>query len=131
MFSIDYKSRTPIYRQVVDSIEKMATHGVLKPEEQLPSVRALAVELSINPNTIAKAYNELEARGIIYSLAGKGSFISDNSNHLLEQAAANLREKLTALAEDAAQIALAREDFMRLCDEAWRNYEEKEEYDND
>ena len=65
MFSIDYRSRTPIYRQIIDNVENLAARGVLQPDGQLPSVRSLAVELSINPNTIAKAYSELEAKGII------------------------------------------------------------------
>ena len=79
MFSIDYRSRTPIYRQIIDNVENLAARGVLQPDGQLPSVRSLAVELSINPNTIAKAYSELEAKGIIYSLPGRGSFLCGNS----------------------------------------------------
>ena len=59
MFTIDYKSRVPIYRQLVDRVEYLAARGLLSPGSQLPSVRALAVELSINPNTIAKAYSAL------------------------------------------------------------------------
>ncbi|MDO4732644.1 MAG: GntR family transcriptional regulator, partial [Bacillota bacterium] len=74
MFAIDYKSRVPLYQQIVENVEKLTLRGILLPEQQLPSVRALAMELSINPNTIAKAYAELEARGLIYSLPGRGSF---------------------------------------------------------
>ena len=99
MFTIDYKSRVPIYRQLVDRVEYLAARGLLSPGSQLPSVRALAVELSINPNTIAKAYSELEAKGVIYSVPGRGSFVSDNTDTLRQETLKRLADKLRALAE--------------------------------
>ena len=119
MFSIDYRSRTPIYRQIIDNVENLAARGVLQPDGQLPSVRSLAVELSINPNTIAKAYSELEAKGIIYSLPGRGSFLCGNSCALRQQIIDNLSQKLEEDAAEAHQIVMEQEDFMDLCDKAW------------
>ena len=119
MFSIDYRSRTPIYRQILDNVENLAARGVLQPDGQLPSVRSLAVELSINPNTIAKAYSELEAKGIIYSLPGRGSFLCGNSGALRQQIIDNLSQKLEEAAAEAHQIVMEQEDFMDLCDKAW------------
>ena len=68
MLRIDFRDSRTIYEQVADGIEDMAMHGVMQPDEQLPSVRQLAMELSINPNTIQRAYSELESRGVIYYL---------------------------------------------------------------
>lgn len=79
MITIDYRSRVPIYDQIVNGIIRLKTVGVLKVDDKLPSVRQLANELRINPNTVQKAYTMLEADGIIYSVSGKGSFISGDS----------------------------------------------------
>ncbi|OPY60133.1 MAG: HTH-type transcriptional repressor YtrA [Pelotomaculum sp. PtaU1.Bin065] len=75
MFELDLRSRAPIYEQLVEKIKELIINKVLKPDEQLPAVRVLAGELTINPNTIQKAYRELEHQGYIYSIPGKGSFI--------------------------------------------------------
>ncbi len=76
MLQLDLQSRQPIYEQLIQKVSEMISAGALKPEEQLPSVRNLARELGVNPNTVQKAYQELERSGIIYSVAGKGSFIA-------------------------------------------------------
>lgn len=76
MFELDLRSRKPIYEQLVDKMKELIINEVLKPDEQLPSVRQLAQELTINPNTIQKAYRELELQGFIYSQKGKGSFVN-------------------------------------------------------
>ncbi len=75
---VDLRSRTPIFEQIVNSVRDLVVKGLLKPDEHLPSVRALATELAINPNTIQKAYGELERQGIIYSLAGRGNFVASD-----------------------------------------------------
>jgi GntR family transcriptional regulator len=75
MFELDLRSRAPMYEQLVEKIKEMIINNVLKPDQQLPAVRVLASELTINPNTIQKAYRELEHRGYIYSVPGKGSFV--------------------------------------------------------
>ncbi len=75
MFELDLRSRAPMYEQLVEKIKELIINNVLKPDEQLPTVRVLAGELTINPNTIQKAYRELEHRGYIYSVPGKGSFV--------------------------------------------------------
>jgi GntR family transcriptional regulator len=76
MFELDLRSRKPIYEQLVDKMKELIINEVLKPDEQLPSVRQMAQQLTINPNTIQKAYRELETQGFIYSLKGKGSFVN-------------------------------------------------------
>lgn len=78
MFQLDFKSGVPICDQIVNGFIKLKALGVLKGGDQLPSVRALASKFSVNPNTVQKSYAILEANGIIYSVKGKGSFISDD-----------------------------------------------------
>ena len=75
-FDIDLKSRTAIYEQIYKKTVELIINGQLKEDDQMPSVRALSAEISVNPNTIAKAYAMLEKDGIIYSLAGRGSFVA-------------------------------------------------------
>ncbi|OLA71748.1 MAG: GntR family transcriptional regulator [Ruminococcus sp. 37_24] len=76
MFDLDLQSRTPIYEQLYKKTIELIIKGVLKENEQLPSVRSLAKEIGVNPNTVAKAYQELERNKIIYSVSGRGSFIA-------------------------------------------------------
>ena len=77
MFILDLKSRVPIYEQLKARTLELIVAGVLQQDSQLPSVRSLARELGVNPNTIQKAYQDMEKEGIIYSVAGKGSFVND------------------------------------------------------
>lgn len=77
MITLDYRSRKPLYDQLCESIERMAACGVLEPGSRLPSVRMLAEELAINPNTAQKAYRMLEHSGVIETVPGKGSFLCD------------------------------------------------------
>ena len=79
MLKLNYKSGVPICDQIVNGFVRMKALGLVESGEQLPSVRALAMELGVNPNTIQKAYQILETNGIIYSVKGKGSFISDDA----------------------------------------------------
>lgn len=76
MIVIDYKDKRPIYEQIIEKYENLIIRGVLEGGSKLPSVRSLAIELSINPNTIQKAYVELERSGYIYSVKGKGNYVN-------------------------------------------------------
>ena len=76
MISIDVTGRTPIYEQIYRAICSEITRGVLKENDKIPASRTLAQQLGLNPNTVAKAYSMLERDGIIYTLAGKGSFVA-------------------------------------------------------
>ena len=78
MFLINLQGKESIYEQIRSQIEKFIKNGILKPDDKLPSVRSLAVELGINPNTVMKAYQELEKNGYIYTLNKKGVFVSRN-----------------------------------------------------
>ena len=112
MIMLDYRDPRPIYEQVKVKLEEMILSGVLKQDEQLPSVRSLAMDLSINPNTIQRAYNELEQSGYIYSVRGRGSFVSDASA-LLPQRRAEFFVRLDQLIEDGRKIGLTIEEMKK------------------
>ena len=109
VIKIDYRDARPIYEQVVDGIEELALRGALPADTQLPSVRQLAMELSINPNTIQRAYGELERRGVIYAAKGRGNFVSDNVAALCSQRLNELGEQITALARQARALGATEE----------------------
>ncbi len=91
-FFLDYHSRMPIYEQIKDQIISFVGQGLLKSDDQLPSLRQLSAELSVNINTIKRAFSELEAQGIVYSVAGKGIFISESAqkNAIVKKALADV-----------------------------------------
>ena len=107
---VDFKNRKPIYEQIVDNVSSLALRGILKPNESIPSVRQLAGELGINPNTIHKAYAELERRGIIYSASGRGSFISDDLATAADQKRTDVMAALRAAAHDAYVYGVSEDD---------------------
>lgn len=92
-FFLDYHSRMPIYEQIKDQIISLVGQGLLKADDQLPSLRQLSAELSVNINTIKRAFSELEAQGIVYSVAGKGIFISESAQRsaIVKKALADVR----------------------------------------
>ena len=104
MFQVDAMSRTPVYEQIVDQTERFILAGILSPNDKLPSVRNLSVELAINPNTIQKSYTELDRRGVIYSVPGKGCFVAADA---LEKIGGNRRMKLEELKKLLIELKLA------------------------
>lgn len=122
MIALDYRDRRPLYEQIIERFQDLMYQEVLKENEKLPSVRSLAMELSINPNTIQRAYTELERQGFIYSVKGKGSFVADSGRLRMER----LREwerEFDRLAEEGFQIGLSAEDLTGRI----RSLEEKRE----
>lgn len=79
MITLDYRDKRPIYEQIIEQIQRLIVTEVLKEDEKIPSVRSLAIEISINPNTIQRAYMELEKDGWIYTVKGKGNFVAGRS----------------------------------------------------
>lgn len=113
MISIDYQSRIPIYEQIVERFQTLILKGVLEPDTQMPSVRSLAVKLSINPNTIQKAYTLLEQQGYIYSIKGRGNYIADASA-LLEQKKTHFLDQLKDTLQQAKDLGISKADCMAL-----------------
>ncbi len=112
LITIDYKDRRPIYQQLMDRIEELAMQGLIQPDEQLPSVRSLAVELAINPNTISRAYGELEKKGVTYSVPGRGSFLAAGRDVMQAAAREQIRRELARIIERAGSCGIGRSDFL-------------------
>ena len=108
MIVIDYRDRKPIYEQIVEKFQMLIIKGVLKPDTQMPSVRSLATELSINPNTIQKAYSLLEQQGFIYPVKGRGNFVSGNQA-LVEQRKNVFLQKLKTLIKEGKEMGMSEE----------------------
>ncbi|MBQ5346951.1 MAG: GntR family transcriptional regulator [Ruminococcus sp.] len=117
MFNLDLSSRTPIYEQLYNNVVRLISSGALKAGDKLPPVRALACDLSVNPNTVSKAYKLLEQDGYIYSNVGKGSFIADNLNSLEAQKQLAL-EKLGDALSSAVKLGLTREEIQNAVNSA-------------
>ena len=104
MFVLDPMSRVPIFEQLCEQVEKLVLVGVLTAGDQLPSVRALSCELSVNPNTVQKAYTDLTQKGVLCAVPGKGCFIAADAAAILK---ANSRERLTAFENTVNDLRLA------------------------
>ncbi len=94
MIPLNLKSGVPIFEQIKEQLKRQILLGVWQPGEQLPSVRALASELGINPNTIQRSYSELEREGLTYTVVGKGCFVEDDLKNLQNKKRAEALEKL-------------------------------------
>ena len=101
MLQLNYRDSRPIYEQVKDGLRKLVISGAIAPDEKLPSVRSLARSLAINPNTIQRAYEELEREGYVYTVTGRGTFAAVQSD-----VGAERRNKLLADFDEAARELL-------------------------
>lgn len=118
MLKLDGQSRLPIYRQLQNQILQKLAVGTINPGDALPSVRSLARDLAINPNTVAKAYSSLESMGVIYSVTGKGSFVAENldsSNFIKDKAAENLKRA----SQDAKNSGVLRTEAAQIVDKVY------------
>ncbi len=113
MFQLDLKSGVPICDQIVNGFIRLKALGVLNADEQLPSVRMLASQFSVNPNTIQKAYAILESNGIIYSVKGKGSFVSGDkraANAVLD----NAKKEFSKAVRSAFELGLTEKELKEI-----------------
>ena len=113
MISINYRDPRPIYEQVKEGFRQLILSQVLKADEKMPSVRELAASLAINPNTIQRAYKDLEQEGYICSVPGKGSFVCDRGRALAARKK-ELAEQLKDLADELNALGLSREELAEL-----------------
>ena len=111
MYSLDLTSRATIYEQLYNNVVRLISAGALKPGDKLPPVRTLACELSVNPNTVSKAYKLLEQDGYIFSAVGKGSFVSSNLDALDAEKQLAL-EKLDRALNSAVNIGLTKNEII-------------------
>ena len=121
LIAVDTRSRKPIYEQLVENIRTCVLSGDLAPGEQLPSVRVLAGELAINPNTIQRAYNELERVGVTISVPGRGSFISEDITRLVDSRRRTSLEAIDEKLREAKNIGVAKAEVIDLADKRWED----------
>ena len=112
MIIIDKQSRVPIYEQLIEAIQQEILNGFWKPGELIPSVRSLSVELSVNPNTIQKAYNELERLQITYSVPGVGRYISAEAIQIVRKQKANAQTELQQVITDLKASGMTLEELL-------------------
>ena len=125
MILLDYRDRRPIYEQIVERFVELMVTGVMPQDSQMPSVRSMAMELSINPNTIQRAYAELERQGYIYSVKGKGSFVAEN-RHIMERRGEEMLQEFRALAEQARSLGLEKERLFAVISAVYEKITEEE-----
>ncbi len=120
MILIDYQDRRPLYEQIVEKFKILIMRGVLAADTQMPSVRSLAVELSINPNTIQRAYAELERQGFIYPVKGRGNFVSPDLK-IKDEHRREYEGRLVSVLREGKEMGMDRSEAQALLDEVWRN----------
>ena len=106
MILIDYKDRRPIYEQIVEKFQQMIICGVMEPDSPMPSVRNLAMELSINPNTIQRAYQELEQDGYVYRRKDEGTFVA-KENRVNEMRRRELMQKFDLVVRELSELSVS------------------------
>lgn len=116
MFTLNYRDPRPIYEQLKEKLRRMILSGAIAEGEKLPSVRELAGQLSINPNTIARAYRELEAEGFVYSVTGRGSF-AGSLGGVDESRKTALRAQLVSAATELRQLGESEDALISLIKE--------------
>jgi len=111
LITVDLRDRKQLYEQLTDNVKKLILTGELKPDDKLPSVRSLAKELGINPNTIQKAYSELERTGFIYTVKGRGNFVAyDDSLRRVRRE--EILARLDILAKEAAEFGITKKELI-------------------
>lgn len=111
MISINYRDARPIHEQIRSGFVRLIATGVIEPDEKLPSVRELAAQLAINPNTIQKAYAWLEAEGYVYTIVGRGSFASQG-NFATNRRKAELMEELDEIVRQMCEMSVVKEEII-------------------
>ena len=106
MFFIDSQSRKAVYEQLTEQAQRLISTGLLAPNDPMPSVRSLSVSLGVNPNTIQRAYTELDYKGLIYSVPGKGCFVCADAGEKIKAGMMNKLSEIEALASSFAAVGI-------------------------
>lgn len=123
MIQIDYRDRSPIYEQIREKMKELIIKGILKPDERIPSVREQAQALTINPNTIQKAYRELEDRGYIYSIRGKGSFAASAEQWIDDRKLVELNQSFEKIVTEMVLFGVDKEQLVLKINTIYRREE--------
>ena len=118
MFQLDLKSRKSIYEQIVDNVKELIMTGILNAEDKIPSVRELSKTLTVNPNTIQKAYRELEYQGYLYTVSGLGTFVASPSEVPIdEKRIGEVKEHLRESVKELLYIGCSLDRIRKILDE--------------
>lgn len=118
MFQLDLKSRKSIYEQIVDNVKELIMTGMLKAEDKIPSVRELSKTLTVNPNTIQKAYRELEYQGYLYTVSGLGTFVASPAELPIdEKRISEVKEHLRENIKELLYIGCSMDRIRKILDE--------------
>lgn len=120
MFHIDAMSRIPVYEQIIEQLERFVLTGILAPDSQLPSVRSLSSMLSSNPNTIQKAYTELDRKGIIYSVPGKGCFVTAEAKNILSQYKKGQWDEMVTLLKELLLAGVSKDQIIQCVNDIYK-----------
>ena len=120
MFLVNPRSKQPLYEQLVEQLRRQIVLGGMKAGAAMPSVRQLATELGINPNTIQKAYRRMEEEGMILSIPGKGSFVSDDLADMLLKQRENQRSKARQMLQACREMGLTKEEITQMVEEIYK-----------
>jgi GntR family transcriptional regulator len=124
LIKVDPKSFVPIYQQVKIEVHRLAAIGALRPNDPLPSIRELAAELLVNPNTVARAYRELEQEGLIFTQKGRGSFLAARRERDAErELAAYLNRRMDGAVREASRFGLGSAEVRKLVEDSLRRLE--------
>lgn len=123
MFQLDHGDHRPIYEQIKEKIKELIIAGILKENDKVPSVRELAAVLTINPNTIQKAYRELEFEGYIYSLRAKGSFVSPKGEVVKKSNTDGITKEYRDIVSKIKFLGISKEELQAILDEEYKGKE--------
>ena len=113
MINLDYQSRTPIYEQIVNQVERLISLGVLRPKQQIQSIRELATSLGVNPNTVKKAYEELEKRGAINTISTKGTFVAENIEGTITRTVNEKYDIIKKTVNELVKLGVEKEEILK------------------
>jgi len=121
LIRVDPKSSVPVFQQIVDEIKSAIARGVCAPDEMIPSVRHMAAQALVNPNTVAKAYRELEREGILYMKRGLGVFVSSGAKKVSRNGRRqDISQKLKEIAKEAERAGITATDLKKILDQTLR-----------
>jgi GntR family transcriptional regulator len=114
MIQLDYSDHRPLYEQIREKIKALIICGIWSPHDQIPTIREMAISLTINPNTVQKAYKDLESESYIYAVKGKGSFVASRTSAVNERRLEELKERLRPILQDLSFLGLTDQDAAAL-----------------
>ena len=126
MIKIDSRNSRPIYEQIIDAIKENILKGILRPGDKLPSVREMSSMITANPNTVSRAYMELERQGVTETLRGKGTFVSSNYKPKVEEESMEkLKDDIKKIIVEAYYMGIEKEDMIQIIDDLYKEVKKK------